>query len=978
MNQQEQPATHAMQAEGAIYFPLPTMIRDEIAENDPISLVPTVQLAISTHFHNKDNRSTQQAFSRDWATVSYTPRQIADHITRGHAICIAALTNDHRQRRSFQSAQIIGLDLDNGPDITTLLAIPFIRDHAFLVYATASSTPENPRSRVLFILDETICDAKLFQENVKRLIAFLATHGIQADPACKDSVRMFYGSTQPGFSLRPDKVLSLSVLEALPVPEKRARRSQRKGSSAAAAPVFTKSQSAFSDLIASALACIPPQGEYDTWLRVLMAVHSVLPDQQGINLIEAWSPGEDGAVAAKFASFREPDEASVTIDFLWSVARSYGWQEVLALVPDLQVHMRYISDMELPLTGAYVIKSGMNTGKSELIKRLIKSWHAQHGRLPRILVITHRRLLALSLARRFGIDNYVDLSEDELPHSDRLACTLNSLHKLLAGNQLQPFDIIILDEVEQQLTHLMGSTFEKAQAVNALNTLISLIERATCVLALDAHAGTVCLDWLRSMRPDVTFLENTYVLNRGYMNLFKGKGAWLNDLFEQIERETGKPLPIFCSEKSAVKTLESLLRDRYPELRIRVFHGDNSQQRETQDFIEHINERLSEIDVLIASPTLGTGIDITAEVGVVYGFFTGNDLTAEDLHQMLGRCRKATDFRVYLTGHGGDRETDAQQLYSRYMSNLQRTGLICEYDPYGNAQLAASQQRFLQLQCAVEAARNDALNHRYTRFLALARPLFKLEFIQYDVEEAREAYQDNEKAHQATWEAAILAATPVSAATYQAALKAHQLTPELQLGYERGKIEAFYVQQLTPELLQEWDHGKGEAHLSRFQHLFLDIEATQHRDRQEESWAVAWGKRHHFTIKRQLVVQALHMMFGEDLDTTPMPVADFEKRLYGPFEGWVTAHEADLRDYLGRRSHQNGDPLNILRHCLKLVGLKLSITYEGKKRDKFYALDPLRLVTMQNLTRIQLQAQGLDEPKWHLIVPDWEDPDDTL
>ena len=943
-----------------------------------VSLTPTIQLAISAHFHNKTILSTQKAFSRDWTTVSYTPPQIAEHITRGHAICVAALTNDHRHRKNFQSAQIIGLDMDNGPDVSNLLTNPFIQQYAFLVYASPSSTPEVPRSRVFFILDEAIGDPKLYQEFVKRLIAFLTTQGIQADKACTDAIRMFYGSTQPGFSLRPDKVLPLSVLEALPTSKKRPRKNHRKGSPSAAAQVSTKSQSAFIDLIASALACIPPQGEYETWLHILMAVHSVLPGERGIALIEDWSPGKEGEVVDKFASFHAPDETSITLDFLWSVARSYGWQEIPALVPDLQVHLRYISDLELTLSGAYVIKSATGSGKSELIERVITRWEAEHDQKPRTVVVTHRRLLALDLAQRFGIDNYVDLSEDELPHSDRLACTLNSLHKLLADNHLQPFDIVILDEVEQQLIHLMGSTFEKAQAVNALNTLISLVERAKCVLALDAHAGTVSRDWLRSIRQDVTFLENTYVLNRGHMNLFKGQGAWLNDLFEQIEQEIGKPLCVFCAEKSAVKTLESLLRDRYPELRIQTVHGDNSQQRDTQNFIEHINERLPEIDVLIASPTLGTGIDIKAEVGVVYGLFTGNDLTAEDLHQMLGRCRKAKDFRVYLTGHGGDRETDAQQLYSRYMSNLHRTGLICEYDPYGNAHVAASQQRFLQLQCAVEAARNDSLNHRYARFLALARPIFKLEFIQYDVEEAREAYRDNKKAHQEQWKAAILAATPVSAATHQAALEANLLTPELQLGYERGQIEAFYRQQLTPELLQEWDQGKGKARLSRFQHLFLDARVTQDLDRQEESWGVGWGKRHYFILEHQLVVHALHIMFGEDLDTTPMPVTDFEERLYGPFGDWITAHQSDLDDFLGRRDHQNSKPINILRHCLKLVGLKLSTTYEGQKRDKFYALDPLRLLAMQNLTRSQLQAQGLDEPKWRLILPDWEEPNDTL
>jgi len=62
--------------------------------------------------------------------------------------------------------------------------------------------------------------------------------------------------------------------------------------------------------------------EYRDWLSVLMAVHSLYPDQLGIDLIESWSPGQEGEVAAKFASFHSDGVTLGTLDYL---AREHGW-----------------------------------------------------------------------------------------------------------------------------------------------------------------------------------------------------------------------------------------------------------------------------------------------------------------------------------------------------------------------------------------------------------------------------------------------------------------------------------------------------------------------------------------------------------------------------------------------------------------------------------------------------------------------------
>lgn len=80
--------------------------------------------------------------------------------------------------------------------------------------------------------------------------------------------------------------------------------------------------------VARALATIPPRGDYNTdWLPMLMAVHDSFPDDRGIALIEAWSPGYPGEVARKWRSFKA-GASGITIATLFHKAGQYGYKPV--------------------------------------------------------------------------------------------------------------------------------------------------------------------------------------------------------------------------------------------------------------------------------------------------------------------------------------------------------------------------------------------------------------------------------------------------------------------------------------------------------------------------------------------------------------------------------------------------------------------------------------------------------------------------
>lgn len=187
----------------------------------------TVRLAISGNFHNKDNRakprrnaktgeeSTLYAFS-SFSNVVWTTRQIIVHVLRGNAISVGSTRDTHRHSSKFVSSQIMGVDFDNGLSVQQLAQDELAAGYAFLIYATPSSTPENPRCRALFALDLPIVDADKRRLLNKRLLAYYQQIGEEADKACKDPVRIFFGSETKDYLDNPDAFLPLSILEAMP------------------------------------------------------------------------------------------------------------------------------------------------------------------------------------------------------------------------------------------------------------------------------------------------------------------------------------------------------------------------------------------------------------------------------------------------------------------------------------------------------------------------------------------------------------------------------------------------------------------------------------------------------------------------------------------------------------------------------------------------------------------------------------------
>lgn len=136
------------------------------------------------------------AFYGTFRPALLTPRELAVHIWRGYSF--TPVWKDHRREECFVSAGHIAFDFDAGDETSGLDYLMRVGTFAWMFasfgYSTASSTPTAPKSRLVFILEYPIYSPTEYRAAYQAVAWYIARDGSITDPACKDPLRLFYGS----------------------------------------------------------------------------------------------------------------------------------------------------------------------------------------------------------------------------------------------------------------------------------------------------------------------------------------------------------------------------------------------------------------------------------------------------------------------------------------------------------------------------------------------------------------------------------------------------------------------------------------------------------------------------------------------------------------------------------------------------------------------------------------------------------------
>jgi len=369
----------------------------------------------------------------------------------------------------------------------------------------------------------------------------------------------------------------------------------------------------------------------------------------------------------------------------------------LTIPAALTVNRPYLGKIAFPTSGLVGVKSAKGTGKTTALQSIVQ--RAKNHNQP-VLLITHRIILGRFLCDKIGIKWGFEheswrIETDEvavkcpLPITPSLGLCVDSIWKL------KPEDwhgaILILDEVEQSLWHLLNSNTCKQKRVKILRIFQQLISTVLTtgglIIAQDADLSDVSLEYLQTLagiKLNPWVVVNEWKPEKGWDTTFYDSPN-PTPLIHQLELDliAGRKCYVTTDSRSgrySCETIERYLKERlqklrreFPETLVVSSHTTNTPGHAAVDLIAAINQKITDYDTVFVTPSLGTGISIDVQhFDRVYGIFQGV-IPDSEARQALARVRDNVPRIVWCAKRGigliGSGSTNYRLLSNWYQEN---------------------------------------------------------------------------------------------------------------------------------------------------------------------------------------------------------------------------------------------------------------------------------------------------------------------
>jgi hypothetical protein len=609
-------------------------------------------------------------FSRGFVPIEATIDDVAGHIRHGQAIS-AQYENGHRRGKNFIKCSFLAADVDGGMSLEDALDHAVVRHHAGLIHTTVSHTPERHRFRILFFLDEPIADGRDWAD---AQLGTAVTFG--SDRSVSDAARLFFGNRNATMTRLP-KTMPPSFV-ALLIARGKDARAQKLAPASGEWSVNSVRRIGPGELVKLASGELRridelkagdgvhcpshddanPSAFVVKSMRGSLGIHcsackvTVWPD----DVLDSYDFGGFERLFERFLSTERPsEEEQVGFDRFFPPQPKFVRLSAPYL-PELDYH-----------PGLTFVRSPKGSGKTEALVKLLEWIRAssKKDRPKSVLLIGHRRTLLREAAAKLGMRCYLD---DESPNEKliTLAVSLDSLHKY---SEAKPgwrrpkggFDLVIIDEVEQVLKHLLSKTIEqRAGLQKCFDALDFEVSNAKSVMVLDADLGLLAAHAMRVMRrrdweDNCRIIYNAPIAaaQKRTMRLFSDRKSLEREVIDAIRR--GQRCFITSNSKEFVLNVERMIRNECGDgIVMRVVTGDNSHEEPVIRFVKNIKTEFLLVQVVATSPSMGTGIDITFPEGAcmvdrVFGFFYSMVNTHTDIDQQLCRVRNPGMVDVWIS-----------------------------------------------------------------------------------------------------------------------------------------------------------------------------------------------------------------------------------------------------------------------------------------------------------------------------------------
>ena len=353
------------------------------------------------------------------------------------------------------------------------------------------------------------------------------------------------------------------------------------------------------------------------------------------------------------------------------------------------------------------------------------------------------------------------------------------------------------------------------------------LQQAKFVVALDADLGWVSCNSLpklaatKTKEKPVHLWWNRELPNKGQrLELYQSDRHLVAEFVKAVSE--GKRSFVASNSKARVGQLHAILNDKYPGKKSILITADTVSEPQVKQFLADPGAETLKYDVILTSPTMGTGVDITfpnraQKVDVVFGFCEPETTTHLEFDQQLGRVWHPGAVKVWVTPRKFYYETDEGVVRRDILERNLFLNFVDGYDeetgePIYNkrndiflemASLIGSEQRasknslrehFIQHKerqgVIVKVIEKDAHWSNVGKGLtALGRSL------------SNEQHRDR-----------LLRASSLPRADYDRVEKAlrngESVTQSVLASFDRTKLELFYRREITSDLIALDDRGR--------------------------------------------------------------------------------------------------------------------------------------------------------------------------
>jgi hypothetical protein len=433
--------------------------------------------------------------------------------------------------------------------------------------------------------------------------------------------------------------------------------------------------------------------------------------QSKVKIISLPGPakGVDDFVVAQGAdAFHSLAQAAAPFE-QWQSAR-YG---KLTHPVSLELNQRYLGVLPIPASAKLIgIKSPKGTGKTESYVEIVTE-AIRSGQ--RVLLISHRVQLAQAICDRIGIPYLTEVRSSGTGDLLGYGLCVDSLHPESAAR----FDgsywseaIIILDESEQVIWHTLSATTEinnrRIPVLKELQKLFTGVLESDRgrIFVSDADLSDLtieCIWGLAAQKPQPYIIVNRWQPNQDGWNVHhypqRQPDQWLAALDEHVANG-GRPFIVTQAQKAKSRwstcTLEGWLRKRYPDKRILRIDSQTIADPTHEAYLctSKLNELLVGYDVVVASPSIETGvsIDIRGHFTSVWGVMQGVT-PADSARQSLARVREPVDRHIWIARYGlgrvGSGSTSVRSLLRAEHELARMNTRLLEFVDHGDEMLTA-------------------------------------------------------------------------------------------------------------------------------------------------------------------------------------------------------------------------------------------------------------------------------------------------